>query len=78
MGKESFLPCSESQPEHKTVSPDGSPVSHLGGLRNKPLSPALCHMLTKFLFTKISQQNQSVLRLLSKPILYFLHLCIHI
>lgn len=43
------------------------------GLRNKPLSPALCHVLTTLLFAKISQQNQSVCRLLSKTILYFLH-----
>lgn len=43
------------------------------GLRNKPLSPALCHVFTTLLFAKISQQNQSVCRLLSKTILYFLH-----
>lgn len=43
------------------------------GLRNKPLSPALCHVFTTLPFANISQQNQSVSRLLSKTILFFLH-----
>lgn len=74
MGEEPFFPWGESQSENKTISPSGSPVSHMGGQdRNKPLSNALCHVFTTLLVSKFSWQNQPVSRLLTKTILYFLH-----
>lgn len=74
MGEEPFFPYGESQSENKTISPSGSPVSHMGGQdRNKPLSNALCHVFTTLLVSKFSWQNQTVSRLLTKTILYFLH-----
>lgn len=41
--------------------------------RNKPLSPALCHVFVTLLVSKFPLQNQPVSRLLTKTILYILH-----